>query len=782
MLPPTTQILVIGGGPAGSYSSAALAREGFNVVLLEMAHFPRYHVGESLIPSVRHYLRFIDAESKVANFGFVRKPGSAIKFNQYMQEGYTDFVALGASNSAWNVTRAHFDDILLRHAQASGVDVFEGVRITAIQFVDGRFEGDEPNALKEDWEKLGKPVSATYVTDGGEKGEIQFDYLVDASGRAGVMSTKYLKNRRYNDSLKNVAIWGYWRGTGMYGRGTERENAPFFEALSDESGWAWFIPLHNGLTSVGIVMDQKQLGVRSRACSSSSRTPIPFPSLPSFAAFSSTSNTEESEQTQRKTSSLAERYLTFLHLAPGVLELIGEEGKLVEVREDYERTGPSASGSSGPTKEKAGQTQSKEIPIARSASDFSYSAGRYAGNGWRVIGDAGAFIDPFFSSGVHLACTGALAAAASIAASLRGDCSEREAAEWCHRRIAISYTRFLVVVLSAYKQIRAQSSNVLADIGHRNFDRAFAFLRPVIQGGAEMGAKLSEDEVQRALDFCVNLFSPTTPEQHAAVHEKLKSLRSTPEDSVQTPATPPHATHRPVRPPPLRSLSTAISQSRRRSIQIVTSVSGDGIREEDEDLSAERLLDVRAPIISPQSLTKFLRTTFRARSNTMPAPSLPPLSSPLPSPVATSFDPGVYSKPASGVRKSRQRSGTVSTTTSRTTTTTPSLSLSSSISGTTTSSLTSSGPPSPLGIIPSDLNLDSDDEVYHSSRETPTSDDGESKGEEDSEVKMVLDKVNARRVIHAEHGEGLNSLEQEAVAGFVVRLVRGNLGLTRAQV
>ena len=108
-----------------------------------------------------------------------------------------------------------------------------------------------------------------------------------------------------------------------------------------------------------------------------------------------------------------------------------------------------------------------------------------------------AFIDPFFSSGVHLAMTGALSAAASIAASIRGHCGEAEAAQWHSSRVSLSYTRyfillrtwscpptqtpsfrFLIVVLSAYKQIRAQSMNVLADIEERNFDKAFAFLRP----------------------------------------------------------------------------------------------------------------------------------------------------------------------------------------------------------------------------------------------------------------------------------------------------------------
>ena len=109
-----------------------------------------------------------------------------------------------------------------------------------------------------------------------------------------------------------------------------------------------------------------------------------------------------------------------------------------------------------------------------------------------------AFIDPFFSSGVHLALTSGLSAAASIAASIRGDCLESDAAEWHTQRVGISYTRyallrvifrnyrhrkalrFLLVVLGAYKQIRAQSEDVLSDVGEDNFDKAFNYLRPGI--------------------------------------------------------------------------------------------------------------------------------------------------------------------------------------------------------------------------------------------------------------------------------------------------------------
>lgn len=77
-----------------------------------------------------------------------------------------------------------------------------------------------------------RPVPASYrIKSTGVDGTIRFDYLVDASGRAGIMSAKYLKNRDYNPVLKNIAYWGYWKGTSPYAPGTERENTPFFETL-----------------------------------------------------------------------------------------------------------------------------------------------------------------------------------------------------------------------------------------------------------------------------------------------------------------------------------------------------------------------------------------------------------------------------------------------------------------------------------------------------------------------------------------------------------------------
>ena len=158
----------------------------------------------------------------------------------------------------------------------------------------------------------------------------------------------------------------------------------------------------------------------------------------------------------------------------------------------------------------------------KQATDYSYSASAYAGPHFRIVGDAGCFIDPFFSSGHHLAVAGALAAAVSIRASMKGDCSEYEASNWHARKVDEGYTLFLVVVMAALKQIRMQEDPVLSDIDEDGFDRAFQFLRPgeafvdlvsqaaanwsaVIQGSgsAEIVKRFTREEVSEAVDLAV---------------------------------------------------------------------------------------------------------------------------------------------------------------------------------------------------------------------------------------------------------------------------------------
>ena len=223
--------------------------------------------------------------------------------------------------------------MLLKHATKCGATVIEETEVTKLQF-----EGD-------------RPVSATWVSHGGVEGQITFDYLVDASGKNGIMSTKYLRNRASNKNLNSIACWGYWEGTGLYEPGTNRENAVWLEALpgqcitrsgcsdadcvmrADESGWCWFIPLHDGSTSVGIVMNQD---IRNRKKKEAKSVP--------------------------GVSSLQTHYLEEVKKVPGLIKLLGEAATL----------------------RNAGQPGA-----VKSTSDFSYSASSYAGDHYRIAGDAG---------------------------------------------------------------------------------------------------------------------------------------------------------------------------------------------------------------------------------------------------------------------------------------------------------------------------------------------------------------------------------------------------------
>jgi hypothetical protein len=123
------------------------------------------------------------------------------------------------------VVRSVSDEKMLRHAGKCGAKIFEGVRVNSVDFVSENDGSDaKPN--------LGRPVSASYTLKAdGTTGVIKFEYIVDASGRNGLLNTKYLKNRTYNQGLKNIANWAYYKGCGRYGEGTPRQNAPFFEAL-----------------------------------------------------------------------------------------------------------------------------------------------------------------------------------------------------------------------------------------------------------------------------------------------------------------------------------------------------------------------------------------------------------------------------------------------------------------------------------------------------------------------------------------------------------------------
>jgi flavin-dependent dehydrogenase len=227
----STQVLVIGGGPAGSTVATMLIREGFDVTLVERDVFPRYHIGESLLPSCLEILDLIGAREKIEAYGFQRKEGGYFSWGK--DSWVLEFERLRHPYS-FQVTRAEFDLLLLEHARSQGVRVFEGTAIRSLSF-----DGERPRSAQ--WEQ---------VAGGQESGEISFDYLVDASGRAGIMATHYLKNRHFHESFQNVALWGYWEDAER--ASFAPEGAVLNGAVPD--GWLWGIPLHDGRTSVGYVL------------------------------------------------------------------------------------------------------------------------------------------------------------------------------------------------------------------------------------------------------------------------------------------------------------------------------------------------------------------------------------------------------------------------------------------------------------------------------------------------------------------------------------------------
>ena len=150
--------------------------------------------------------------------------------------------------------RSEFDELLLNHARSCGVKVTELTRVKSLAFSDM----DPLRPISATWtyttsdsstSQPGPDASATSSARpnpshdsecpaGSITGTTTFDYVIDATGRAGIMSTLYLKNRRFNASLKNIALWGYWKDVNTYGAGTAREGAPWFEALTGKSAGA----------------------------------------------------------------------------------------------------------------------------------------------------------------------------------------------------------------------------------------------------------------------------------------------------------------------------------------------------------------------------------------------------------------------------------------------------------------------------------------------------------------------------------------------------------------
>src|SRR5579872_5100987 len=225
------EVLVMGGGPAGSTAATLLARMGHKAALLEKAHHPRFHIGESLLPMNLPLFERLGVLDKVQAMG-VYKPGA--DFEADNERGYNSFEfrrAIGNSPPhAYQVWRQDFDKMLFDHAQAAGVDCREGHEVVAVEQLDPR-------------------CSCVDVrTDAGASYRINAQYIVDATGRDTFLSSKK-HLRRKNMEHQSAAIFGHFRGADLR-PGDDAGNISIYRF---EHGWIWMIPLPDGVMSIGAV-------------------------------------------------------------------------------------------------------------------------------------------------------------------------------------------------------------------------------------------------------------------------------------------------------------------------------------------------------------------------------------------------------------------------------------------------------------------------------------------------------------------------------------------------
>ncbi len=239
-------VVVIGGGPAGSTCSTLIAQKGYSVRLFERARFPRFHIGESLIPETYWVLQRLNMIEKMKRSHFVKK--SSVQFvNQHGRLSepfyFTDHRPHECSQT-WQVVRSEFDQMMLENARENGVDAQEGVRVREVIFEAERAVG----------------VRIQHEADGQQE-EVRAKVVVDASGQSAMIGSKFDLLEKDAD-LKKGAVWTYWKGA-RRDQGRD-EGATLVLQTEGKKGWFWYIPLHDNVVSVGIVRPFDELFAGNR--------------------------------------------------------------------------------------------------------------------------------------------------------------------------------------------------------------------------------------------------------------------------------------------------------------------------------------------------------------------------------------------------------------------------------------------------------------------------------------------------------------------------------------
>jgi flavin-dependent dehydrogenase len=332
-LPDTSKpydVVIAGGGPAGAAVATFLARDGYRCLIAEQSHFPRYHIGESLIPNTHGIFKRLGLLPKLEASNFPEKYG--VRFFARDGREATPFhffeTVEGDAARTWQVERSRFDRMLLDHARENGVDVCEDTSVENVLFENGRAVGLEI------WPR------------GGERREVRGRVVVDASGRKTLIG-RQLKLRTGVPGLTKGSAWGYYRG-GKRWPGIDAGETTMF--LIPGGGWFWYIPLPDDVISVGIVAESDYL-------------------------YSDGGKAEDVlEREVRKCAPLCERL-----------------------------------------------SEAERIGTAFGSYRLAYLNTRTSGDGWVMVGDARAFLDPIYSSGLYLALSSAELAADAIGDALEMD-------------------------------------------------------------------------------------------------------------------------------------------------------------------------------------------------------------------------------------------------------------------------------------------------------------------------------------------------------------------------
>jgi halogenation protein CepH len=336
-------VIVVGGGPGGSTASSLIAMDGHQVLLLEKEQFPRYQIGESLLPATIHGIcPMLGVEEEVKNAGFMLKRGGTFKWGTN-PDPWTFAFALsrrmaGPTSFAYQVERMKFDTILLENARRLGVDVRQNSHVSGI-----------------DRDGTGRVCGLRYLDHTGTPRRATAPFVVDASGHTSKLHNEVGGNREYSPLFKNLALFGYFEGA----RRLPEPNSGNILCVAFGSGWFWYIPLSAQLTSVGAVVRR-----------------------------------DMAPKVQGDPEAALQR---LIDECPMIADFLSTARRVTD--------GPYGS--------------------IRVRKDYSYSRARFWTPGLVLVGDAACFIDPVFSSGVHLATYSALLAARSINSALAGTMSEQ---------------------------------------------------------------------------------------------------------------------------------------------------------------------------------------------------------------------------------------------------------------------------------------------------------------------------------------------------------------------